>query len=262
MVSGGTRFARSKRPRAAPRVIDADVRPPHKTLYEVLVVPPTTSSRQIRRIAREMRRNLPSMSDLDDVCLAEQVLGRREQRAEYDALLARARAANLTLPQIGAAIEGSRPPPPFSSRFASTRRASADAANHGAMVAVRVAAVVAALAIGAAKCGTSSGYHADRYRMPEFQPIQLPAIPKPELPTLDVDRLRRDLEQLTPRGESLDKLLDKLNRDRDQRGLPKIDLPRIDPMLQDERAPPKRVPGKPPAAGPPPRQNADPVEPR
>src|SRR5215468_7503846 len=130
MVFGGARFARSKRSGAAPRVIDVDVRPPHKTLYEVLVVPPTTSSRQIRKIARALRRNLPNMSELDDVCLAEQVLGRRGLRAEYDALLARARTAKLTVPQIGTAIEGSRPaaaPAPAPAPFASVGRASADA---------------------------------------------------------------------------------------------------------------------------------------
>src|SRR5215475_8117680 len=143
MVSGGTRFARPKRSRAAPRVIDVDVdvRPPHKTLYEVLVVPPTTSSRQIRKIARALRRNLPNMSDLDDVCLAEQVLGRRDLRAEYDALLARARAAKLTVPEIGTAIEGSRPasapdvgsPAPF----AGVGRARADAEGEGGKVLLR-----------------------------------------------------------------------------------------------------------------------------
>src|SRR3954468_20543814 len=125
MVSGGTRFARPGRSSTAPRVIDIEVRPPHKTLYEVLVVPPTTPSRQIRKIARALRRNLPNLSDLDDVCLAEQVLGRRDLRAEYDALLARVRTAKLTLPQIGPAIEGSRPvapapspTPPLPERFA------------------------------------------------------------------------------------------------------------------------------------------------
>ncbi|HEX3766042.1 MAG TPA: hypothetical protein VHW23_45410 [Kofleriaceae bacterium] len=197
MVSGGTRFARSKRSRAAPRVIDddVDVRPPHKTLYEVLVVPPATSSRQIRRIARALRRNLPHMPDLDEVCLAEQVLGRRDLRAEYDALLARVRAAKLTVPQIGAAIEGSRPPPPFSARFASTRRASADASGSAVMVLLRVAAVIAALAIGAARCGANSTYDTDRYKTPEFQPVHLPPIelPRPDLPALDVDKLRHDL---------------------------------------------------------------------
>jgi hypothetical protein len=94
------------------------------------------------------------------------------------------------------------------------------------MIAVRIAAVIAALVIGAAKCGTSSGYHGDRYdRYP------MPAIPKPELPTLDLEKLRRDLERL-PNAQELNKVLDKLQRDREKLGLPRLDSPRIDPRLE------------------------------
>jgi hypothetical protein len=98
-------------------VIDVDVRSAHKTLYEVLAVPPRTSSRQIRRIARALRRKLPETSAFHDVCLAEQVLGHQELRAEYDALLARLRAAKQPVPNIGAAIEGSRLGPSFLERL-------------------------------------------------------------------------------------------------------------------------------------------------
>src|SRR4051812_45910558 len=122
MVSGGTRFTRSARGRPAPRVIDVDVRPQHETLYDVLVVSPVAPSREIRRIARALRRNLPDASALHDVCLAEQVLGRAELRSEYDALLARLSAANQPMPRIGAAIEGTRLGPGVATRFGSAGR--------------------------------------------------------------------------------------------------------------------------------------------
>lgn len=209
MVSGGTRFTRPGRSRAAPRVIDVEVRPPHKTLYEVLVVPPTTSSRQIRKIARALRRNLPNLSDLDDVCLAEQVLGRSELRAEYDALLARAGAAKLTLPQIGPAIEGTRPagapviapdpspvatpaPAPFS-RFGRAR------AGDGPDVKILVRLAAAAAAIIIAAVGSSSRHRLDSYPPPQYQPIDLPRHEPPPVPRLDVDKLGLDkLEPMAP----------------------------------------------------------------
>lgn len=246
MVSGGTRFARRGRPRPAPRVVDAEVRPPHKTLYEVLVVPPATSSRQIRRIARALRHNLPNLADLDDVCLAEQVLGRRELRAEYDALLARARAAKLTLPQIGAAIEGSRPgaaaadpvpppvprPAPFSS-VGSVGRARADSSDQSVKILLRVGAAAAVLIIGAV--GKSGKHDSDRYRMPEIRPIQVPRveplkidIPKFELPRTELPRI-----------------------DPHELGVDKIDPARPEPARSsaspDRIEPPRHKPPRPPA---------------
>src|SRR4051812_37360047 len=186
MVSGGTRFARPGRSRTAPRGIEVEVRPPHKTLYEVLVVPPTTSSREIRKIARALRCNLPNLSDLDDVCLAEQVLGHRAQRAEYDALLARAGAARLTLPQIGPAIEGTRPPgapviasdlPPVAvpppAPFSRFGRASGSGSDGQELkIVARLAAAVAAVII--AGVGASSRHRTDSYPTPDFHPIELP----------------------------------------------------------------------------------------
>jgi hypothetical protein len=124
MGSGGTRFTAPERAGPAPRVIDVEVRSAHKTLYEVLAVPPRMSSRQIRRIARALRRKLPETSVLHEVCLAEQVLGHHDLRAEYDALLARLRAAKQPVPNIGVAMEGSRLGPSFLERL----RASASAA--------------------------------------------------------------------------------------------------------------------------------------
>ena len=190
MVFGGTRFTRRARPRPAPGAIDVEVRPPHKTLYEVLVAPPTTSSRQLRRIARALRRNLPSLSELDDVCLAEQVLGRRDLRAEYDALLARARAAKLTLPQIGAAIEGSRLG--AAAPFAGADRESAGAAQGGNPT-LGVAAAIAAVAIVGVWLGASNRHRTDRDR-PVAPPIARPAIdvPRIELPRFDVHELGLD----------------------------------------------------------------------
>jgi len=243
MVSGGTRFARPRRPRAAPRVIDVEVRPPHKTLYEVLVVPPATSSRQIRRIARALRGNLPSLSDLDDVCLAEQVLGRRDLRTEYDALLARARAAKLTLPQIGAAIEGSRPAASSPARFTGVA-----GANRGGSVGLRVAAVISALAIVGAGLGAGNRHKPDRYRTP-VPPIVIPEIPRIDVPRIELPTPGLDLHELR---------LDKL--DPDELGLRpsvKIELEKLklenlelDRALPARHAPPRSTPAKPRKADP------------
>src|SRR4051812_48958599 len=196
MVFGGTRFTRPARPGAAPRAIDVEVRPPHKTLYEVLVVPPTTSSRQIRRIARALRRNLPNLSDLDDVCLAEQVLGRRELRTEYDALLARARAAKLTLPQIGAAIEGTRPAAAVPAPLSSVASASAGADSGGnAIVILRVAAGISALAIVGAGLGAGNRHKPDPDRTP-VPPIVIPELPRIDLPRIEIPTPALDLHEL------------------------------------------------------------------
>jgi hypothetical protein len=199
MVSGGTRFARPGRSRTAPRGIEVEVRPPHKTLYEVLVVPPTTSSREIRKISRALRCNLPNLSDLDDVCLAEQVLGRRELRAEYDALLARAGAARLTLPQIGPAIEGTRPlgapvvasdlpPVPPSAPFSRIGRDAADSSGDAAKLLIRVA-VAAVFLIGALAKGSK---HDTDHRVPDYPPIQLPRFDPPAVPQVDLHKLGLD----------------------------------------------------------------------
>src|SRR5512140_2124465 len=127
MVPGGTRFTGPARPRPVPRVIDVEVRPKQETLYEVLVVAPTASCREIRKVARALRRNLPDATALHDVCLAEQVLGRADLRAEYDALINRLRAANQPIPNIGAAFEGSRLTPSFATRMGKAGRAGASA---------------------------------------------------------------------------------------------------------------------------------------
>jgi hypothetical protein len=165
----------------------------------VLVVPPTTSSREIRKISRALRCNLPNLSDLDDVCLAEQVLGRRELRAEYDALLARAGAARLTLPQIGPAIEGTRPPgapvvasdlPPVSppAPFSRIGRDAASSSGDAAKLLIRVA-VAAVFLIGALAKGSK---HDTEHRVPDYRPIQLPRFDPPAIPQIDLHKLGLD----------------------------------------------------------------------
>jgi hypothetical protein len=200
MVPGGTRFTRSERPRPALRVIDVQARPRHETLYDVLVVPPTASRREIRRIARALRRNHPDPSVLHDVCLAEQVLGRAGLRAEYDALLARLRAAKQPMPRIGVAIEGARLGPAFATRVGE----AGVAAGRLFKLIFQVAVVVVVIIVIAAGLGsTSSRYDRDRYKIPELRPIELPRfdpklfeikpyeyqIPKLEIPKLEIPKL-------------------------------------------------------------------------
>lgn len=175
MILGGTRFTGSARRRPAPRVIDVEVRPKHETLYEVLVVAPTASNRQIRRVARALRRNLPDSMALHDVCLAEQVLGRANLRGEYDALLDRLRAANQPIPNIGAAIEGSRLVPSFATRMGKAGRAGASATGKVLLFLFQMALallLIIGLAVGLGM--KSSKYNTDPYKIPEYKPIEIP----------------------------------------------------------------------------------------
>jgi len=176
MVSGGTRFTRSERPRPAPRVIDVEARRQHDTLYDVLVVSPKASTREIRKVARALRRNLPDNSALHDVCLAEQVLGRNELRSEYDQLLARLRAAHQPMPKIGTAIEGARLGPPLSARIGEASKAGLTTAGKvlGTLLKISFAIIVLVL-IGIA-FGTSKStprYDIDKIKI-DLKPIQLP----------------------------------------------------------------------------------------
>ena len=105
-------------------------------LYESLGVPVTITSRSVRRLARSLRRDLDSPL-LDAACLAEHVLGDPALRAEYDDIVARLRAANLPIPQIGRAIVAAPLPPRWTTRagraiggaVASTATAAAAAAK-------------------------------------------------------------------------------------------------------------------------------------
>lgn len=193
MVSGGTRFTRPERP-ADPggrRIIDAEVRSPHKTLYEVLAVPPRTASREIRKIARGLRRQLPESSALHDVCLAEQVLGRAELRAEYDGLLARLRAAKQPLPSIGTAIEGSRLGPSLLDGLSRSGRAGGRAVLGAAKLVLIALAIFFAFVLLGALVGS---HRSSRYRVPPPPPI---VIPKLDMKPFEVKPL--DLPRLDPR---------------------------------------------------------------
>lgn len=172
----------------APRIIDVHARPAHETLYDALVVDRAESSRKIRQVARELRRNLPDPGALHDICLAEEVLGRPDLRREYDALLARVRAAGQRLPKIGTAIEAEPLAPKGPSIFGKLLGRTT---------------IVAVLFAGGLVWGViGGGSHRKRYEdieikmpeLPKFQPIQIDPklfeykpipIPKLDLQPLD-----------------------------------------------------------------------------
>jgi hypothetical protein len=224
MVSGGTRFTGSARPRPAARVIDVEANPHRETLYDVLVVTPAASSREIRKLARTMRRNLPEATALHDVCLAEQVLGQSELRSEYDALLARLTAAKQPIPKIGTAIEGSRLGPSIGERMGSAGRKSASAAGKVLKVILQIAVVIVAIAIFGVILGSMGGsrYNAPKYHVPEFKPIDI----KP------IDPKLFDLPPTTFAVPKLDTTLPKIDRPaygpsplpRYQTATPKLDI--------------------------------------
>lgn len=233
MAPGGRRFTSSERPRAAPRVIDVEARPRHETLYDVLVVSPDASSRKIRKIARALRRNHPDASSLHDLCLAEQVLGRADLRAEYDALLARLRAAKLPMPKIGVAIEGERLGPGFAEHLADTGRAAGKVFKVIFQIALVLAVLVVIATVFPSK---SSTYNRYEIKIPEFKPINIPHFdPKqfefdpskykiPEFKPIEIPPI--DLKQL----------------ERDPYRLPKLDRPRLDPpKLPRPKLPPPKL---------------------
>ncbi|TMQ05769.1 MAG: hypothetical protein E6J91_39855 [Deltaproteobacteria bacterium] len=238
MVFGGPRFAhpeRPARPDPAPRVIDVEARSPHKTLYEVLVVPPRTSSREIRRIARALRRHLPETPDFHDVCLAEQVLGRADLRAEYNALLARLRAAKQPIPNIGPAFEGARLGPSVTTRLGRAGRVTTPAAGKAIVRILQVALVIVLVAIIATVGGKS---RSDRYRSPEIRPIQIP----------DIDLKRFELKPIDIPKFDLPKL-----------DVPKFDATTLDPEVKKLLLHPPRDPAPPPRkSDPPPRRTEQP----
>jgi hypothetical protein len=220
-VSRGTRFtgaAPGAARRAPPRVIDVDVRPKHETLYDVLVMAPDAPTREIRRVSRALRRNLPDASELHDVCLAEQVLGRADLRAEYDGLLARLRAAGQRIPKIGAAIEGSRLPPSLAERVGSAGRAGASAAGKALWRFLQVSFLILILiGIIVAIGSSSSRYNHDKYKLPEFKPVHLPKL---ELPPFDPKLLEYQVRPIE---------------------IPKLELPKLDP-IPVPKLPPIQIP--------------------
>jgi hypothetical protein len=182
-------------------MVYVDARAQHETLYDVLVVSPSASSREVRRVARALRRNLPDTSALPDVCLAEQVLGRAELRREYDVLLARLRAANQPMPRIGVPIEAGRLGPSVAPRFGS---AGPRTVNDQIVKLVRqVAYVLLAILVLVGVSSTCRTPRVDRVTLPAYKPIRLPTldpalfeykyrpieIPKIEIPKLEIPKL-------------------------------------------------------------------------
>jgi hypothetical protein len=230
MVSGGARFTGGAKPKAAPRVIDVEARPRHETLYDALVVPPDTSTREIRRVARTLRRNHPDSGALHDICLAEEVLGRASLRTEYDALLARLRAANQPIPKIGTAIEGSSLGPSFASRAATASAAGAAAAGRLVRTLLKVAfiggmliAVCVALGTGKSRDPYKIDVHVPKF---EFHPVEF-----------DSAKFQRELDEITRQQQlDLQKRLDEIDRQY------KVDPPPLDPPPLD---PPPLDPPKP-----------------
>jgi len=85
-------------------------------LYTAIALPSNVSCRDARRAARDMRRSAQGPR-LEGACLAEVVLGEPAHRQAYDELRARAAAAGVPLPMIGASMPASTLPPPARVRF-------------------------------------------------------------------------------------------------------------------------------------------------
>jgi hypothetical protein len=238
MVSGGTRFTRSERPRPAPPVIDVEARPRHETLYDVLVVSPTASTREIRRIARALRRNLPDPSALHDVCLAEQVLGRADLRAEYDALIARLEAAKQPMPRIGVAIEGARLGPAFATRVG---RASLTAGKIFKAI-FRVAVVIVVIVVVIAGLGSvGSKSNGEKYKIPELKipELKIPELKIPELKPIAIPHLDPKLFQIEPYQYKMPRI------QTPRIAIPKLDPPRLELPKYEAKAPRYELPTPP-----------------
>jgi len=179
-------------------VIDVEPRTGHETLYDVLVVPPTASRWEIRKVARALRRNMSAGAGLHDVCIAEQVLGRARLRTEYDALVARLSAAGLPMPKIGVPGEGEPLGPAFTTRVG-------DAAGKVVKVLLRVAVLAFVLVglIWVAIAINPGGGSGSRYKPYEYKPIHIPRfdpkafeikpydyrIPKIEIPKFEMPKI-------------------------------------------------------------------------
>jgi hypothetical protein len=247
MVPGGTRFTGPAHPRPAPRVIDVEACPKQETLYEVLVVAPTASNREIRKVARALRRNLPDATALHDVCLAEQVLGRADLRAEYDALLGRLHAANQPIPNIGAAIEGSRLVPSFATRMGKAGRAGASATGKVLLFLFQMALallLIVGLAIGLSM--KSSKY--EQYKVPEYKPIVIPRFefdPKPyEYKPIVIPKFEFDPKPYEYKPIVIPKFeFDPKQYEYKPIVIPKFDLPKQDLPTYEDKALQHAVPG-------------------
>jgi hypothetical protein len=231
MVSGGARFTGSK-PRPAGRVIDVDVRPKHDTLYDALVVPADASTREIRRVAAALRRNPPEAGALHDICLAEQVLGRSNLRSEYDALLARLRAAGQPVPKIGTAIEGSTLGPSFATRFGSASRTGAAAASRFVKGLLKVTMVMIIIGVVLFAIGSMGGSKRAAYTAPEikfdFKPIQMPKF--------DTEKFDREMQELTKRQQQELQEMTRRNQIEFEKRLEELDKQFPPPSVQPKGA--------------------------
>lgn len=169
-----------------------------ETLYDALGAPPDAPGGQLRKLAHALRRDpLTHDSDVPRVCLAEEVLVEPTLRAEYDALLARAAAANIPLPHIGPACEGSRLGPSAATRIGASLRGLGQVFKGVLMVSLAIGALVAvAILLGNAK---SSRYTPTKIEIPRFAPPVIDyakLIESYPIKPVEVPKLELDLEPL------------------------------------------------------------------
>lgn len=177
--------------------------PPASDLYESLGVPATITSRRVRRLARSLRRE-PDCPLLDAACVAEHVLGDPALRAEYDDVVARLRAANLPVPQIGRAIVVAPLPPRWGAGVGrAIGGAAASAASAGATAAMALGKVVLPLGfIGMVCAGILSPTHKTTSPSYEYKPpAYAPPVLQPDYSTgklLD-QQFQRELDAIRQR---------------------------------------------------------------
>jgi hypothetical protein len=172
-------------------------------LYESLGVPATITSRRVRRLARTLRRE-PDCPLLDAACVAEHVLGDSKLRAEYDDVVARLRAANLPVPQIGRAIVVAPLPPRRGARVGrAIGGAAASAASAGATAAMVLGKVVLPLGfIGMVCAGILSPSHKTTSPSYEYKPpAYTPPVFQPDYSTSKLldEQFQRELDAIRQR---------------------------------------------------------------
>lgn len=160
-----------------------------ETLYSALGVAESATSRQVKNLAKSIRRDHTTADDfLHDVCLAEEVLGDAALRAEYDRLLGRLREAGLPLPRIGVAIEGARLEPALASRVGAVGLAGARVGAKILKALFALALIIGVLVLIGIGMGEKSSRYGTRF---DYKPIKLPDYSKIYIPppTIDYSRL-------------------------------------------------------------------------
>lgn len=156
------------------------------TLYDALGLDETASPRNVRNVAKAIRRDTTTAEDfLHDVCLAEEVLGDPTSRAEYDRLLARLRTAGVPHPKIGVAIEGARLGPSLATRVGAASMTGARVGGRilkGLAVFGFAIGILILIVIGIGSKGSS------RYSTYEYKPIKID-IPQFRPPVIDYSKL-------------------------------------------------------------------------